>query len=471
MLAAVVAAWLGLPSTVAFARDLYVSPQGTANGSGSKDRPLDLSSALNNAVLVKAGDTIWVSAGKYIGDFVQAAAAPQGTAQSPIIYRSVPGARATIEGTIRIKSNHIWLWGLEVTSAGETPQERIDAVHLGGGDGIRLINLVVHDNPNASGIGGWDVGNDHEYYGCLLYRNGRNGRGFAHGIYTQNTARHTTKKVSDSLIFNNFGWGVHCYGQGPELANYLFEGVTSFGNGLPAEDPQAVANFLVGGYQNADNIIIRDCATYFPATGNFKRGADFGYIAPNNGNLTVERSLFIGGLEAVWLKHWQKMTFRENTCYTPGGNALAVLTDGVTGFDPQQSRFEGNTYYRGKAAPLQKDGAGFNTIEAWREATGWDRNSHLLDGPPKEPVLRFRPNKYEPDRAYLTVYNWPKTEAVQVDLGRLWGLEKGHRYSVTNVEDIWSAPVTAGVYDGRPLSLKMTGTYAPEFACYLVTKQ
>ena len=32
-------------------------------------------------------------------------------------------------------------------------------------------------------------------------------------------------------------------------------------------------------------------------------------------------------------------------------------------------------------------------------------------------------------------------------------------------------PVQRGVFDGKPLSLNLTGAYAPEFACYLVTKQ
>jgi hypothetical protein len=142
-------------------------------------------------------------------------------------------AADTDGSALTVNCSHVWFWGFEVTVGGAPVKERGDAVALRGGDGVKLINLVIHDNPNRSGIGGWDVGSDHEFYGCLVYRNGLGGKALAHGIYTQNTVGHTPKTVADCLFFNNFGFGVHCYGQAPELANFVFEGVAAFGNAQP----------------------------------------------------------------------------------------------------------------------------------------------------------------------------------------------------------------------------------------------
>jgi len=466
---------LMLASVVAHARDLYVSPTGSPAGDGSRANPLDLATALSSTARVQPGDTVWLLGGTYLGPFTKPAT-PSGTAEAPIIYRAMPGERPIISAaeTVSIPfttyASHVWYWGLEFSIGGTAPTSRGDVLHIFGGDGVRAINLVIHDNPNRSGIGAWDVGDDHEIYGCLLYRNGIFGDALAHGIYTQNTARHTTKKVIDCLIFNNFGFGVHCYGQAPALANYLYEGVVAFGNGLPPGDPnqKSVVNFLVGGLQNADNIVVRDCFTYFPSSGNFKRGADFGYTASANVRLDIQRCRFIGGADAIWLRQWLYITFCNNVCYTANGAALNLFT--TAGFDPGQSSVDFNTYYRGPYVPFRRDGTPYDTIEAWRAAMGWDQNSQLVGSAPAERWMFLRPNLYEPDRAHLIIYNWPRTPTVVVDLGALWGLRLGERYAILNVEDIWGTPAAQGTYDGTPVTLPMTGAYAPEFACYLVTK-
>src|SRR5436190_5572970 len=46
------------------ARDLYVSPQGTASGPGTQAQPYDLATALYGAA-GQAGDTFWMLAGTY----------------------------------------------------------------------------------------------------------------------------------------------------------------------------------------------------------------------------------------------------------------------------------------------------------------------------------------------------------------------------------------------------------------------
>jgi hypothetical protein len=472
----------------ALAKDIYVSPKGSAQGDGTQAAPLALATALNDATKVVAGDTVWLMAGAYKGPFSKGKT-PAGTVEkattpgekdkvNPIIYRAMPGARVTLtsvetaEHLLDINCSYVWFWGLEITVGGKAPEKRGDAVHMTGGDGVKIINCAIHDNPNRSGIGGWDVGNDQEFYGCLLYRNGIFGGGLAHGIYTQNTAAHTMKRMTDCLVFDNFGFGVHCYGQSPELANYTFDGVVAYGNGMPPGDEKQkpTVNMLVGGYKKADNMVIRNCLTYFPnKPAKIKRGVDFGYISQLNGKLTVENNVFIGGLSAVEMKKWQEVTFKGNTLYTPNGPLLVVVPP--EGFDPKNSDVDGNTYYKGPTTPLSHAGKAIETIEDWRTLTGWDKAGKMAEGPPASVMAYLRPNKYEPDRAFLVVYNWPCTPSVKLDVGKLWDIKPGQQYNIVHVDDIWGKPVAQGTFDGQPVEIKMLGAYAPEFACYVVTRK
>jgi hypothetical protein len=62
---------------------------------------------------------------------------------------------------------------------------------------------------------------------------------------------------------------------------------------------------------------------------------------------------------------------------------------------------------------------------------------------------------YEPGRAHLVVYNWPLRDTVAVDLKGV--LAPGDKFEVRNAQNPLAKPVAAGVYDGKPLALPMTG--------------
>ena len=47
-----------------------------------------------------------------------------------------------------------------------------------------------------------------------------------------------------------------------------------------------------------------------------------------------------------------------------------------------------------------------------------------------------RPNKYEPGRANLCVYNWASQKAVDADLSAV-GLKTGDRYAVRDVQNFF----------------------------------
>ncbi len=513
---------------IASARELYVSPEGLPDAPGTRAAPLDLATALTDAQRIAPGDTIWLLAGTYQGPFEQNAAL-NGTAEQPIIYRALPGVRATItaaaevQHVLTLQGSHTWLWGVEVTVGGDLPPRRGGAVWLAGGDGVKLINLIIHDNPDRSGIGAWDIGNDHEITGCLLYRNGRDTRAQSHGIYTQNTKAHTTKTFRECLIFNNFGWGMHGYAEEKAQANFRFEGCVLYGNGLPVGSALPVVNFLLGGHKDANQIQVDHCYTYFPqqahivgggdvqqavaaaiaqgggSAGRFKRGADFGYIAKNNGTLAIRHSVFVGGLNAVEIKNWHRLTFTDNRCYTHTGYGLMMTSpqgddpfyvapkgDAVMDFleepqaapnlryDPRRSELDRNTYFA-EGAPssrhIYRDGRSFDSLADWQQATGWGAHSEFVSTAPQEAWVYLRPNPYELDRAHLIIYNWPGASTIPLDLAQLWQAKPGERFRFINVEDYWGAPVLETPWTGQPITLPLAGSFAPQFVCYVVLRE
>jgi hypothetical protein len=253
----------------------------------------------------------------------------------------------------------------------------------------------------------------------------------------------------------------------------------------------ATQNFLV--YHKTgetNNIHIHECYSYYPESrghrvelGDPSRAlpSEGGYV---NHNLTVEDSVFASGYEVVLMTQWDSVTFQRNILYHNYDNPYIPLWVNQLVNPPSESTIDYNTYYSepadrpyfrySDAEPPKDNYEDYTTIEEWREATGWDSNSSLTIGKPSEPMIYLRPNKYEPYRAHLIIYNWPKTSSVSIDLGGLWEeIKDGDRYSIVNVENIWDfTPVAEGTYhEGESISIPMTGNYAPEFACYLVTKK
>jgi hypothetical protein len=446
----------------------YVSPTGSPYGDGSPDNPWDLSTALGST-LVEPGHTVWIADGIYHGPFVKPAI-PSGIEGKPIIYRAMPGHRVTLTAdkmeqiVLRNNADYVWFWGLEVTIDGA---EELglwgNAVKQDEGIGAKYINMVVHDCPNRSGFYVSGVGT--EFYGCLSYRNGRWADGFAHGLYCQNRPDDINDlkdlpwmNFFDCIAFDNFGWGIHSYAEYSNMANMLYDGVVAYGNG--------VGNFISGGNGHDDNFIVRNCFTYFPH--NERTNAEFGYNSAFNGSLIIENSAFIGGECVVSLHNWQDLAFQNNTCYTPNGLLMNITTPEAE----IQYIFDNNRYYIDDSYLASLNGLDYRTLVLWQQETGWDLDSINDVGEPKDVWLFFRPNKYEPDRAFLIIYNWQGSETVSIALSKLWGVKKykQYQYKIISVDDIWGEPIAEGTIDDKYIKLDMTGAYAPQFACFLVTR-
>ena len=110
------------PAEAAPPAEYYVSPTGTAGGTGSSSNPWDLQTALHHPAVVQPGDTIWLRGGTYHGNFF---CELNGTAIAPIYVRQFPAERVIIDGaasgaaTLEVAgASYTWFWGFEITSSG-----------------------------------------------------------------------------------------------------------------------------------------------------------------------------------------------------------------------------------------------------------------------------------------------------------------------------------------------------------------
>jgi hypothetical protein len=222
------------------AREWFVSPDGTAGGDGTKERPWSLEAALKPHPMIAPMDTVWVRKGIYSGGFVGRL---KGAPGKPVVLRAYPGERVVLDGrgapgssVLRIEGEWAWYWGLEVTNSDprrDTNQADAQGVSYRGtgiemfGTDIKVINCVVHDT--GVGVGMAVSSRDQELYGVILYNNGwRNGDvRSGHSIYAQN--QHGEKIIRDVILFSPYWFNMHIYGSRQAfLNNFVLEGNVGF---------------------------------------------------------------------------------------------------------------------------------------------------------------------------------------------------------------------------------------------------
>jgi hypothetical protein len=435
---------LEAPSIAAPAQTLWVAVNGQAGNDGSRERPLDLATALSSEGPAKPGATILLQGGTYHGKFLSTLT---GTSDAPIIVRQAPGERATIDSAqaqgdaLSIVGSHTWFWGFEITSS--HPKRRSQEtgswpgdLHRGygavsRGPGTRFINLVVHDN--ANGLGLWSEAVDGQAYGNLVYHNGweAEDRGHGHGIYTQNETG--ARLIADNIIFHQFSHGIHAFGsEKAHLDNITLEGNVVFNNGGIGSNPEYVRNLLLGGGRAAVNPRLQDNLTYFGAAKSAGEN-NVGYAA---------------GCVNLW----------ASGNYLVGGRPLVL--------GPCSSEmFAGNTFFgqTRETPPIEHGG------------------NEYFTRPPAETRVFVRPNRCEPGRAHVVIYNWSGQSRVMVDLSAA-SLVSGEAFVVQDAQNFFGDPVAQGTYDERPVSIPMTGHHrappvgdvqpaadtAPQFAVFVV---
>ncbi len=401
------------------AAGLHVTTDGTPGGDGTIGSPWDLDSTLRGDHAIAPGTTIWVHGGTYAGVFTANLA---GTDAEPIVVRAVPGERATLDGAgeraavLTVESDYTWFWGLEITNSlvddrettetGSAPSDivRGDGVNTGNCNGVRFIDLVVHDN--SQGISFWSSAVDSEVYGCLVSLNGWDApdRPHGHAIYTQNETG--TKRIEENILFHGFSYGVHAYTEGGSIQGFDFVGNVFFQTGTPTlGGREGGADFLVGGLQPAARIRLVD---------------NFGYSRER------DRTVVRLGYSV------------DNEDVTVTGNYIA----GRTSFGAPWSSIEmtGNTFV--------------GAVDGDVDTTAFPDNTYLAD-PPTETAVFVRPNRYEPNRGHVIVYDWAGEGTVAFDPSPI--LSTGMAYELRDAQNYYAAPVSTGVYQGGTLSVSLAG--------------
>jgi len=441
--------------------EFFVSPDGRPEGDGSRTRPWNLATALGQPDAVRPGDTIRLLGGTYRGGVTSTL---RGTSAAPIVVRPAPGERVTLDLTeVQGKTalfNVQGAWAVyrdfEVTCsdpkrvtaiAGSSPEDIQRGSINGQGSHVKFINLIVHDT--AQGFGFWSGGEGGELYGCLIYNNGWRGpdRGHGHAIYAQNTSG--TKRLADNIMFNQFGYGVHVYGSSRAfLKGFDIEGNVAFNNGALAGAGERAPNLHVGGGSPAERIRVRENFTWSDAAPAANR---FGYGAPDV-DLLLEKNYFYGPTS---VQGWRQVTAVENAII---GNPRIFELRVPKGADAAQYVWTKNRYFQternGPAFSFASEsGSGAGDFEAWRERTGFDKQSTFSESAPKETAVFVRPNQYEPGRAHVVVYNWEKKDAVEIDPANI--LKRGQRFRIVSAQDYFGEPIVSGAYEGGTVSIPM----------------
>ncbi len=443
----------------------YVSVDGSSSGDGSINQPWSLTDVLTSPPQqIGPGDVIWVRGGVYRGPFVSNLT---GTAEAPIVVRAFPGEDVQLdlynpdqwEQAFFVMGDHVIYQGFEVTSSSPGPRTTAQSgpfqtdVNRGGisvrGHYNKFVNLVVHDL-NA-GIGYWGDGG--EIHGSIIYNNGWDApdRQHGHGFYLQN--ENGLKSISDNIVFNQFGAGIHAYGSDKaHLNNLYFEGNVSFNNGagvgqgfMPERD------ILVGGIATTRNVTLNENYTFQNGLNGI---VDVGYLwGPENEDVRFTDNYFVSSVR--FLKPFDDVTFTGNTVVEAQQPvSLTIPQDGVI----SDYVWDGNRYiYKGQVSFNLANSV--QSVDAWRFNTGFDANSVVETSSAAEAEVFVRPNHYEAGRANVIVYNWGQQAAVSVDLTPV--LKIGDSYQLHSAIDYYGDPVLTGVYDGQPIVVPMINRSAP----------
>ena len=266
-------------------------------GLGSINDPLDLPTALGLQAIAP-GNTVYLRAGTYTGDFVSTIA---GSSVFPITIKPYPGESVIVDGSLTINgADTIWQgiifkysgWASRSTSqAGSTPSDIPYTKTLNVyGARTKLYQCTMHDL--AQGCGFWEPTIDGTIEECLFLNNGWSGadRGHGHGIYTQNQTG--TKTITRCVFVPGYSsYSIHAYTESSHIQGFNIQECVSIGKTM-----------LFGGYQPADRLAVTRCALW---GGTLQTGFD---LAQANGTATLTDNILANGATRSTAGTWTSLT-------------------------------------------------------------------------------------------------------------------------------------------------------------------
>jgi hypothetical protein len=395
------------PAPSAIAADWYAAADGTATGAGTKNSPWDIDSALGGGQKIAPGDTLWLLGGTYKhpnrkpGTYGYTVRLT-GAKDKPIHVRAAPGERVTIDGGITVNdpSSWLWIWDLEILVSENLTRSR------------RFEEPGSHPKSYDRPHGGLNIysGTGCKYINLVIHDN-------AQGVSFWSGA--TDSEMHGCIIYDN-GWKAPDRGHGHAIYTQNEKGTKTISDCIMTGGYAYTLHAYGSSRAFVDNYLVEgnicyDGGQFLIGGGRPSRGIRvlnnylskvsmrLGYSAPSNEDCEVRNNVIAGGELAI--NKFKQVVNQDN---------LVLL-----------------------------------------------RNAARPNSPAR---VEIRPNKYDPTRFHIAIFNWPQHETVALDLSG--HLKTGDSYQLLNPRDVFAKPIVQGAHDGKPVATPVKG----EFAAYVLVK-
>lgn len=248
----------------------------THPGLGTINNAMDLQTALNWG-FVDPGDTIYLRAGTYAGNFTCALV---GTAENPITIRPYQSEHVIIDGSLTDNGEYTVWQDIEFTYSGWTKRHTLiegsfpedmpweNSVNFNA-PGCIVQRCVFHDLCGSVGFWSGAAGGIFRYN--VIYHNGWSApdRGHGHGLYSQNLAASAAKGIYGNIWWAGFCLGLKAYSTEEGYVDHynIYDNISFYAAALYGDPNEVDAwNFYAGSwYETCDDIIFQNNYSYMPA--------------------------------------------------------------------------------------------------------------------------------------------------------------------------------------------------------------
>ncbi len=398
--------------------EYFAAPNGSPDGRGTAEAPWDIESVFAGRQPVEPGSTVYFKGGVYrhpnrTRDGGAYRFAMKGAEGLPVHVRPVSGERVTIDGGMTVENaEDVWLWDLEFTVSEALAWDR------------RVEQAGSHIEDDQRPAGGITVNSARrcKFINLVVRDNPSTGISFWRMA--------VDCELHGCLIYRN-GWigpdryhGPGIYTQNDEGRKWITDCIF-WGNYSTTIQAYGSANAFVNNFHIVGNI------AFAPLRAGGRQRILVGGGRPSHGIVAAENILYEVPLQIGYT--------------APHNDDCAVHDNTIVNADM--------------------------SIQRYRNAD--ERNNYVLAAGaprPEEPArVILRPNKYDPNRAHLAVFNWLRAEAVPVDPAGF--LKRGDRFRILSALDVFGRPVAEGTFDGRPVDVPMPAnadTGGGEFCAFVL---
>ena len=394
--------WLSLAVQMSPASTWYAGPDGKSTNPGSQEAPWDIASALDGKQKVAPGDTLYLLEGTYKRRPNELFEVRLvGTEDKPVHIRPAPGKRARIDGGLSVQSPSAHVW-------------------------IWNLEIFVSEPvPNTPVSPGSHPDDLNRPWGGLHTHGGRNCKYISLIIHNCNQGISCWKgeidpEIYGCIIYNN-GWLGTDRGHGHCIYTQNQDGIKVISNCIMTCRYDGTYTMHAYGSERAyvDNFLIEDNVCY-----------NLGPFLIGGGKPSHNIRVFRNYLYNVSMRIGYNAPYNED----------CELRDNII--------LNGNI-----------------DIVRYRKAT---QSGNLVieknQQRPKGAKTILLPNRFDPSRAHLVIYNWDQTDQVKVPAEPF--LKNGDSFRLLDPQNFFAAPIAKGRCNNGTISVPTKG----EFAVFVILK-